>query len=72
MTSNVKEMEKKLTQMQQNIMDDDNIIKALQKEAVEMKDTLSALLSAYKNTGADSAGYEAYMKDMENTVNAIL
>ena len=72
MTSNVQEMEKKLTQMQQNIVDDDNIIKALQKEAIEMKDTLSVLLSEYKSTGADSAAYEGYMKDMENTVNAIL
>lgn len=72
MTSNVREMEKKLNDLQQNIVDDDNIIKALQKEATEMKETLSALLTEYKYTGADSAAYESYMKDMKSTISAII
>jgi septal ring factor EnvC (AmiA/AmiB activator) len=72
MTNNVVEMEKKLNQMQQNIMDDDNITKALQKEAKEMKDGLSDLIKEYKSTGADMLAYEASLKGMNATINAIL
>merc|ERR1739844_154207 len=55
MASNVVEMEKKLNMMQQNIVDDDNIIKALQKEAEDMKDRLFKLIKEYKSTGVESA-----------------
>ena len=72
MTSNVTAMKKKLNQMQQNISDDDNIIKALQKEAEEVRSELSEALKEYKSTGASSASYESTLKKMESTINAIL
>jgi len=72
MTSNVVEMKKKLNQMQQNIADDDNIIKALQKEAEEMKSTLAVIMRQYKSTGADAKSFEATCKAMESTISAII
>ena len=72
MTTNVSEMEKKLSELQQNIVDDETIITALQKEAIEMKEKLTSLLSEYRSTGADSGAYESYMKDMEMTIGAII
>lgn len=72
MTSNVVEMEKKLNQMQQNIADDDNIIKVLQREAEEMKRNLAMLFKEYKSTGAESGSFEASLKNMEMTINAIV
>lgn len=72
MTSNVIEMEKKLNQMQQNIVDDDNVIKALQDEANEMKKDLAKLVKEYRSTGVDGSSFEPMLKKMEITINAIV
>ena len=72
MTSNVVAMKKKLTQMQQNISDDDNIIKAFQKEAEEVRGELLEVLKEYKSSGASNESYESKLKGMQATINAIL
>lgn len=72
MTSNVVAMKKKLNQMQQNISDDDNIIKAFQKEAEEVRGELLEALKEYKSSGASSESYESKLKGMQATINAIL
>lgn len=72
MTSNVVAMKKKLNQIQQNISDDDNIIKALQTEAEDMKKNLVEMMKEYKSTGANSDSYQSLLKQMEMTINAIL
>jgi peptidoglycan hydrolase CwlO-like protein len=73
MSSNVMAMKKKLSEMQQNIVDDDNVIKAFQKEAEEMKSKLSEALKEYKSSGANGAEtYGPLLKDVQFTIDAIL
>lgn len=73
MTSNVAEMKKKMIQMQQNVADDDNIVKALQAEADAMRISLMKMIKEFKATGTyNGDSYKSILKRMESTIDAIL